>query len=36
MQASQDDDMEMVKILCEDSTKEEINHQSQVHTNNQT
>ena len=37
MQASQDGDVEMVKILCEASTKEEINHQSKVrHINNYT
>ena len=36
MQASQDGDVEMVKILCEASTKEDINHQSKVHINNYT
>ena len=37
MQASQDGDVEMVKILCKASTKEEINHQSKVrHINNYT
>ena len=36
MQASQDGDVEMVKILCEASTKEDINHQSKVCIDNYT